>query len=91
MSKEVSGKYVYLKALFTKYRGGGGGGGGKSQYPYVGLNNSVTECTIEIILSGMTYYHHWFKEFVNSKHIYLCSFFSNEDSFSHLFDSLDTG
>ena len=47
----------------------GGGGGGKSQYPYVGLNSSVTECTIEIILSGMTYYHHWFKEFVNSKHV----------------------
>ena len=40
-----------------------------SQYPYVGLNNSVTECPIEIILSGMTYYHHWFKEFVKSKNI----------------------
>ena len=37
------------------------------QYPYVGLNSSVTECPIEIILSGMTYYHHWFKEFVKSK------------------------
>ena len=41
----------------------------KGQYPYVGLDSSVTECPIEIILSGMTYYHHWFKEFVNSKHI----------------------
>ena len=32
--------------------------GAKSQYPYVGLNNSVTEYPIEIIFSGMTYYHH---------------------------------
>ena len=48
---------------------GGGGGGGKSQWAYVGLNSSVTECPIEIILSGMTYYHHWFEEFVKSKHI----------------------
>ena len=46
-----------------------GGGGGKSQFTYVGLNSSVTECSIEIILSGMTYYHHWFEEFVKSKHI----------------------
>ena len=51
------------------YGGGGGGGGGKSQYPYVGLNSSVTECPIEIIFAGMTYFHHWFKEFVKSKHI----------------------
>ena len=36
----------------------------KSQFTYVGLNSSVTECLIEIILSGMTYYHHWFLEFV---------------------------
>ena len=43
--------------------------GAKSQYPYVGLNSSVTDCPIEIILSGMTYYHHWFEEFVKSKHI----------------------
>ena len=43
--------------------------GAKSQYPYIGINSSVTECPIEIILSGMTYYHHWFKEFVKSKHI----------------------
>ena len=43
--------------------------GAKSQYPYVGLNSSVTECPIEIILSGMTYYYHWFEEFVKSKHI----------------------
>ena len=32
--------------------------GAKSQYPYVGLNSSVTDCLIEIILPGMTYYHH---------------------------------
>ena len=44
----------------------GRGGGGKIQYPYVGFNSSVTGCTIEIILSVMTYYHHWFKEFVKS-------------------------
>ena len=44
-------------------------GWAKSQYPYAGLNSSVTECSIEIILSSMTYYHHWFKEFVKSKHI----------------------
>ena len=46
-------------------------GWAKSQYPYVGLYSSVTECPNEIILSGMTYYHHlhWFKEFVKSKHI----------------------
>ena len=43
--------------------------GAKSQYPYVGLNSSVTEYPIKIILSGMTYYHHWFEEFVKSKHI----------------------
>ena len=43
--------------------------GAKSQYPYVGLNSSVTECPIEMILSDMTYYHHWFEEFVKSKHI----------------------
>ena len=44
-------------------------GWAKSQFTYVGLNTSVTECSIEIILSGMTYYHHWFEEFVKSKHI----------------------
>ena len=44
-------------------------GWAKSQYPYVHLYSSVTECPNEIILSGMTYYHHWFKEFVKSKHI----------------------
>ena len=44
-------------------------GWAKSQFTYVGLNSSVTECSIEIILSGMTYYHHWFEEFVKSKHI----------------------
>ena len=40
--------------------------GAKSQFTYVGLNSSVTECPIEIILSGMTYYHHMFEEFVKS-------------------------
>ena len=44
-------------------------GWAKSQFTYVGLNSSVTDCSIEIILSGMTYYHHWFEEFVKSKHI----------------------
>ena len=48
--------------------------GAKSQYPYVGLNSSVTECPIVIILSGMTYYHHWFEEFVKSK-IFVFIFF----------------
>ena len=57
--------------------------------PYVGLYSSVTECPNEIILYGMTYYHHWFKEFVKSKHICV-HFFTNEGSFSHLFDSLDS-
>ena len=41
----------------------------KSQWANVGLNSSVTECPIEIILSVMTYYPHWFEEFVNSKNI----------------------
>ena len=53
------------QGIIVQGRGGGGGGGGKSQYPYVGLNSSVTECPIEIILSGI----HWFKEFVKSKNI----------------------
>ena len=44
-------------------------GWAKSQFTYVGLNSSVTECSIEIILSGMTYYHHLFEEFVISKNI----------------------
>ena len=44
-------------------------GWAKSQFTYVGLNSTVTECSFEIILSGMTYYHHWFEEFVKSKHI----------------------
>ena len=52
-----------------QYRGGGGGGGGKSQYSYVGLNSSVTKYLIEIILSGMTYYHQWFEEFVKWNNI----------------------
>ena len=59
---------------------GGGGGGGKSQFTYVGLNSSVTECSIEIIQNINT----------NKIKKYLCSFFSNEGSFSHLFDSLDS-
>ena len=48
--------------------------GAKSQWAYLGLNSSVTECPIEIILSGMTYYHHWFEEFVKSKHIFVYFF-----------------
>ena len=47
------------------------GGRGKSQYPYVGLNSSVTECPIEIILSGMTYYHQGICQIEK----YSCSFF----------------
>ena len=41
----------------------------KSQWANVGLNSSVTECPIEIILSGITYFHYWFEEFVKSKNI----------------------
>ena len=48
---------VYI--LILKYTGLA-----KSQYPYVGLNSSVTECPIEIIHSDMTYYYHWFEEFL---------------------------
>ena len=44
-------------------------GWAKSQFTYVGLNSPVTEWLIEIILSGMTYYHHWFEELVKSKNI----------------------
>ena len=61
-------------------------GRAKNQYPYVGLYRSVTECPNEIILFGMTYYHHWFKEFVKSKDICV-HFFLNEGSFLHLFDT----
>ena len=52
-------------------------------------HSSVTEGPIEIILSGMTYYHHWFEEFVLSKHICV-HFFQMKGLFSHLFDSLDS-
>ena len=78
-------------SLCLESTGGGGreGGGAKSQYPYVGRNSPVTECPIKILLSGMTYYHHWFKEFDKSKHISV-HFFQNEGSSSHLFDSLDS-
>ena len=44
-------------------------GWAKSQWAYVGLNSSVTECRIEISLSGMIFYHHWFEEFLKSKNI----------------------
>ena len=44
-------------------------GWAKSLWAYVGLNSSVTVCPITIILSGMTYYHHWFEKFVKSKNI----------------------
>jgi len=63
-------------------------GWAKSQWAYVGLNSSVTECRIEISLSGMIFYHHWFEEFVKSKNIRVL--FSNEGSYSHLLDSLDS-
>ena len=56
--------YYYLNTFCGKYTGWA-----KSQFTYVGLNSSVTDCSIGIILSGMTYYHHWFEEFVKSKHI----------------------
>ena len=60
---------VYLSRQSTdayfKYRRGGGPG--QSQYPYVGLLGSTTEFPIEIILSGMTYYHHSFEEYIKSK------------------------
>ena len=83
------GKTAVTLTTVLKYRGGGGGGGAKSQFTYVGLNCSVTECSIEIILSGMTFYRHWFEKFVKSKHICV-NFFSNDGSFSHLFDILDS-
>ena len=41
---------------------------------YDGINSSVTERQIETILSGTTYYNHWFKEFVKSK-IFVFIFF----------------
>ena len=56
--------YCYLRGFGLDITGWA-----KSQFTYVGLNSSVTECSIEIILSGMTYYNHWFEEFVKSKHI----------------------
>ena len=62
--QESTGSQWLLKQTFFKNTGWA-----KSQFTYVGLNSSVTECSIEIILSGMTYYHHWFEEFVKSKHI----------------------
>ena len=58
--------------------------GAKSQYPYVGLNSSVTECPIEIFISVVTYFHHWFEEFVKSKNIRV-HFFQIK-----VFDSLDS-
>ena len=59
----------WLKILHTKpCTGSLNTGWAKSQFTYVG---TVTECSFEIILSGMTYYHHWFKEFVESKHIFV--------------------
>ena len=59
--REEKRRYTGYNILYT--------GWAKSQFTYVGLNSSVTECSNEIILSGMTYYHHWFEEFVKSKHI----------------------
>ena len=60
---EISSKMSYMRNT----------GWAKSQFTYVGLNSSATECSIEIILSGRTYYHHWFEKFVKSKHI--CVYF----------------
>ena len=45
------------------------------------LNSSVTESSIKIILSGMTYYHHWFEEFVKSKYICVNFFQMNVNFF----------
>ena len=60
----ISNKFCFTTTVQCNYTGWA-----KSQYPYVRFYSSVTECLNEIILSGMTYYHHWFKEFVKSKHI----------------------
>ena len=66
---QTSVSFISLLDNRSRLSGYDSTGWAKSQFTYVGLNSSVTECSIEIILSGMTYYHHWFEEFVKSKHI----------------------
>ena len=73
-------QYLDGLPLVWKYKG-------KSQCTnFTSLNSSVTKCPVEIILSGMTYYHQGICQIER----YSCSFFSNEGSFSYLFDSLDS-
>ena len=68
-------QYLDGLPLVWKYRG--------QKSNFTSLNSSVTECPIEIILSGMTYYHQGICQIER----FSCSFFSNEGSFSYLFDS----
>ena len=65
-------------------------GWAKRQWTYVGLNSSVTECPIEIILSVMTYYLPPLVRGICQIEKYSSSFFSNEALFLHLFDNLDS-
>ena len=58
--------------------GGGGGGGG----------GTVTKCPIETILSGTYGLLPPLVQGICQFETYLCSFFSNEGSFSHLFFSI---
>ena len=44
----------------------------------------TAECPIEIAINS--YYHHWFKIFIEAKNVHV-HFFSNDGSFSHLFNS----
>ena len=39
-------------------------GKAKSHLKYAGIYSSVSEYTIGIIVSGMTYYHHLFEEYI---------------------------
>ena len=64
-------------------------GWAKSRCANVGLNRSVTECSIQIILFGMTYYHYWFEEFVKSKNIRV-HFFQMKVHFRIFLNSLDS-
>ena len=52
---------------FKKYRDREGGGG--NIYFKFGLFSSVIESPIEVILSGMPYYHHSFEECIKSYNI----------------------
>ena len=75
--------------IIALIQGGGGGGGGRRGRgkKSVLLRSSVTECPIEIILSGIT-------TTIGSRNLSNLKIFvfilSNEGSFSHLFDSLDS-